>query len=75
MNETTFVIKRLDNGWDWPDITDETAAELYCAEELEVPSELIEELYCVNDAIKLSLQRSREYFRDDWYVNLQRVAS
>lgn len=75
MNETRFLIKRLDNGWGWPDITDETAAEIYCSEELEVPMELVEELHCVNNAIKISLQRSRTYVRDDWYVNLQRVAS
>jgi hypothetical protein len=74
MKETTFVIRHLDNGWDWPDIySDEIATEYFC-EELEVPEELIECVECYDGAMKLSLHRDRRYFREDWYANLQRSA-
>jgi hypothetical protein len=74
MNETTFVIKDLDNGWVWQDICDEEIAYLYCNEELEVPGEWIEELRCYHQAIQISLHRDRSYFTDDWFVNLQRLS-
>lgn len=73
MNETTFLIKNLDNGWVWQDVADERDAEIYCCEELDIPEEWIEELECCNEAIRVSLRKNRSYFRDDWYVNLQRV--
>lgn len=74
MKETTFVIQHLDNGWDWPDIySDEIAAEYFC-EELEVPEELIESVECYEGAMMISLTPDRCYFREDWYVNLQRSA-
>ena len=73
MKETTFIIKELDNGWVWQDISDEDTAQIYCSEELEVPGEWIEELECYNEAFRLSLHRSRHYVSDDWYVNLQRL--
>lgn len=74
MKETTFVIQKLDNGWDWPDITDEDDAALYCCEELEVPEELIENVSVWAGMMKLSLFPDRSYYREDWYVNLQRSA-
>lgn len=74
MKETTFLIRRLDNGWDWPDIDNDDVATQYLCEELEVPEELIEEVECYAGAMKLSLVPDRRYMRDDWYVNLQRCA-
>jgi hypothetical protein len=73
LKETTFVIKDLDNGWVWQDVEDERDAEIYCCEELDIPQEWIDTLECYTESIKVSLRRSRTYFRDDWYVNLQRV--
>jgi hypothetical protein len=73
MKETTFIIKKLDFGWYWQDIVNEYDAHTYCAEELEVPQEWIEEVECFERAFKLSLYRSRSYFNEDWYVNLRRI--
>lgn len=50
-------------------------AHIYCAEELDVPQERIEEVDCFDNAFKLPLRRCRSYFRDDWYVNMQRIDS
>lgn len=74
MKETTFLIRNLDNGWDWLDIRDEADAAQYLCEELEVPEELIEDVECCGEALRLSLIRDRRYFREDWFVNLQRCA-
>ena len=74
MKETIFVIRQLGNGWDWPDIMDENDAAQYCREELDVPEEVIEEVECFKGAMRLSLVPDRRYFREDWYVNLQRSA-
>lgn len=73
MKETTFVIRTLDSGWYWQDIVSVHDARIYCAEELEVPQEWIDEIECLGNALRLSLHRSRSYMRDDWYVNLQRI--
>lgn len=74
MKETTFLIRKLDNGWDWLDIYSEDVATLYCCEELEVPEDLIEDVECFEGAMKLSLVPDRSYYREDWFVNLQRSA-
>ena len=74
MKETTFVIRHLDNGWDWPDIANDDIAVQYLCEELEVPEELIEEVECYEGAMMLSLIPDRRYFREDWFVNLRRSA-
>lgn len=74
MKETTFVIRKLDNGWDWPDIYSEDVAVIYCCEELEVPEELIEEVSYTEESLHLSLVPDRSYYREDWFVNLQRTA-
>jgi hypothetical protein len=74
VKETTFLIRQLDNGWDWLDIYSDDVAVQYLCEELEVPEEVIEEVECFEGAMKLSLVRDTAYKREDWYVNLQRVA-
>ncbi|MEA1891869.1 MAG: hypothetical protein U9N33_04065 [Campylobacterota bacterium] len=50
------------------------ATEDYLYEELEIPAEYIESLKISNEVVNLKLANSREYFNDDWYVNLQRVS-
>ncbi len=75
MTDTSFIINRLDSGWVWQDIVDDDVATMYCQDELEIPEELINSLEYRNKSIVLSLYRERSYFRDDWYVNLQRIAS
>lgn len=74
MKETTFLILNLDNGWEWQDIHNEDVAAEYLCEELDIPEELIEDVECYEKALKLSLVPDRRYYREDWFVNLQRCA-
>ncbi len=74
MKDNVFVIRTLDNGWDWPDIDNESDIELYCCEELEVPEDLIDNVAYYDHAFQLTLKRAKSYRSDDWYVNLQRSA-
>jgi len=46
----------------------------YVLEELEVPQEYIKSLEIYEDALSIKLSQGRDYFNDDWYVNLQRVS-
>ena len=46
----------------------------YLQEELEVPTEFIVSFKIKNKYVNIKLSQSREYFNDDWYVNLQRVS-
>ena len=48
--------------------------EEYIEEDLEVPTEYIESFYITDTYVNIKLSHSREYFNDDWYVNLQRVS-
>ncbi|MCJ7765934.1 MAG: hypothetical protein MUP09_08355 [Thiovulaceae bacterium] len=74
MKDNVFLIRSLDDGWDWPDIVSESDLELYCLEELEVPQDYIDGVKYLNHAFQLTLKRQRSYRRDDWYVNLRRSA-
>lgn len=74
MHETTFLIFELEDGWMWQDIHgDDDIAQLYCVESLEIPHEHLDCVECFDDAMRVSLNRDKRYFRDDWYVNLQRM--
>ena len=75
MKDREFIIKDFVNGWEWHDITDESVAQIFCEEELEVPSECIDTLECHHKAIKLSLSKDKSYRGEDWYVNLIRQVS
>ena len=48
--------------------------EEYLLEELEIPKEYIKSLDANEDQINIKLSQGRQYFNDDWYVNLQRVS-
>ena len=45
----------------------------YLYEDLEVPEECIESLKIYDKFVNIKLSSSKQYFNDDWYVNLQRV--
>lgn len=45
----------------------------YLYEDLEVPQECIESLKIYDKFVNIKLSSSKQYFNDDWYVNLQRV--
>ncbi len=71
---TRFKITELDNGWQWPDIETIDDGEYFCAEELEIPREYLEEITLYEEELHVTLCRDRSYIRDDWYVNLSRVS-
>lgn len=48
--------------------------EEYIEQDLEVPTEFIESLNIQDSYVNIKLSPTREYFNDDWYVNLQRVS-
>ncbi len=52
---------------------DDLCAQSISEEELEIPEECIKKIECHEDAFKVYLTPSRAYYRDDWYVNLQRL--
>ncbi|MDF1883258.1 hypothetical protein JHD49_04830 [Sulfurimonas sp. SAG-AH-194-C21] len=52
---------------------DDSYAQSLCENELEIPEECIRKIECYENVFKIYLAPSRKYFRDDWYVNLQRL--
>ena len=48
--------------------------EEYVLEELEIPQMYIKSLDIKENALDIKLSHGRDYFNDDWYVNLQRVS-
>jgi len=52
---------------------DDACAQSICENELNIPQECIKKIVCYEDVFKVYLTQSRSYFRDDWYVNLQRL--
>lgn len=75
MRDTVFVIKELDNGWTWHDIFSTDDIYGYCEEELEIPTESINSINCYENAFEVRLKKDRSMFREDWYVNLQRISA
>ena len=52
---------------------DDSFAKSICENELEIPEECIKKIECYEEAFKVYLTPTRKYYRDDWYVNLQRL--
>lgn len=46
----------------------------FVVEDLEVPDHFIESLQLKDTFVNIKLSQTREYFNDDWYINLQRVS-
>jgi hypothetical protein len=46
----------------------------YIEEDLQIPTEFIKSFHITDKYVNIKLSHSREYFNDDWYVNLQRVS-
>lgn len=51
----------------------EEDAKSICENELEIPEIFIKKIECYEDVFKVYLKNSRQYYREDWYVNLQRL--
>ena len=75
MSETVFVVKELEAGWDWNDVHSDEDIQEYCEEQLEIPLESINRINFHRNAFELRLKRDRKEFREDWYVNLQRISA
>ena len=69
--EFTIQAKSLDIEYNY-DLT-RNLIEEYVYEDLEVPLEYIESLEIHDEHVNIKLSKTRKYFNDDWYVNLQRV--
>lgn len=73
MLEREFVVSADYEGLEFFYNLDVECAQSICENDLEIPSECIKKIECYEDAFKVYLKNSRRYYRDDWYVNLQRL--
>ena len=56
------------------DFSSSEFVEEYVEEDLEIPSHYIESVKVEETYLNIKLSNTREYFNDDWYVNLYRIA-
>lgn len=73
MNEREFKIDTNNAELELYYDLNDSIAQSVCLNELEIPQECIKKIICYEDAFKVYLTHSRGYYRDDWYVNLQRL--
>lgn len=74
MKTREFTINTDDLEFDYESSVCADLIEEYIEQDLEVPTEFIESLKINDKYVNIKLSQSREYFNDDWYVNLQRVS-
>jgi len=70
--EFTIKIQNLEFTYDYT--LSQNMLQEYIIEDLEIPKEYIKHININNEYLKIKLSPGRQYFNDDWYVNLQRVA-
>ncbi|MBU0719852.1 hypothetical protein KJ877_00775 [bacterium] len=73
MLEREFIVRADSNGLELYDYLDVECAKSICENELEIPEECIKKIECYDNAFKIYLAKSRRYYSDDWYINLQRL--
>jgi len=73
MHEREFTIDTTKSDLEFFYNLDDVCAESICENDLEIPSDYIKKIECYEDAFKIQLIQSKEYYRDDWYVNLTRL--
>jgi len=73
MKEREFVIKSDYIDTDLNGEFDLDVFETFFEDELEVPSAYVDSFEYHENYVKVKLVNSREYYNDDWYINLQRV--
>jgi hypothetical protein len=73
MLEREFIIDANNEALEFFDNIDADYAQSICENDLEIPEECIKKIECFDDAFKVYLTNTRKYYRDDWYVNLQRL--
>jgi len=73
MHEREFTIDANNPELEFFCDLDDTYAKSICENELEIPESYIKKIECFEDAFKVYLKQSRQYYREDWYVNLTRL--
>ncbi len=73
MSEREFLIDANNPNLELFCDLDDDFAKSICENELEIPEECIKKIECYEEAFKVYLTPTRKYYRDDWYVNLQRL--
>lgn len=73
MLEREFLIDPYHEEFELFHSLDNESAQSICENNLEIPSSYIKSIECYDDAFKVELKKSRSYYREDWYVNLQRL--
>ena len=68
-----FIITKEGFDLDYNSQLTDLIVEDYLYEDLEIPHEYIKSFQIADDYVNIKLQNSRQYFNDDWYVNLHRV--
>jgi hypothetical protein len=73
MFEREFIVDANNPELEFFYALDDVYAKSICENTLEIPQNCIKKIECYDDAFKIYLTKSRAYYRDDWYVNLQRL--
>jgi len=73
MLEREFIIDAYNEEFEFFHSLDDDSAQSICENDLEIPADFIKNIECYEDVFKVQLTKSRAYYRDDWYVNLQRL--
>ena len=75
--EDFFVIvhNKIDNAWNPPDGSLEIFIWDYCEEVLDIPFELLLDIFYTKEGIEISLNGvNEEIIGEDWYINLCRLS-
>lgn len=73
MLERIFTVDAQNEELEVYDFLDADCAQSICENHLEIPCEYISKISCKDNSFTIYLANSRTYYRDDWYVNLQRL--
>lgn len=73
MHEREFTIDANNPELEFFYDLDDECAKSICENTLEIPESFIKRIECFEDAFKVYLKPSRQYYREDWYVNLTRL--
>jgi hypothetical protein len=73
MLEREFVVNADHQELEFYYDMNEECAHSICENDLEIPQDCIKRIECYDDAFKVYLKNTRKYYREDWYVNLQRL--
>lgn len=73
MLERVFTVDASNEELEVFESLDADCAHSICENHLEIPADLINKISCNNNSFTVYLANSRSYYREDWYVNLQRL--